>query len=489
MRLLLSAVVFAALAMVAPTAEAANIKNIDLGKSAQVWFAEDHTVPVVVFNISLPAGAAYDPAGKAGLATFASAMMDEGAGGLDSKAFHEALANHAIGFSARAERDYLVISISTLKEHAPEAMHLLQLALTRPRFDNEPLQRVRTQIVQSLEQDQVEPQRVASRGFARAFFGDHAYAHPVSGEIGSVSSITVQDLRNFARTHWVKNGLKVAVAGDISVPQLTKLLGDTFLPVSGAAVPPLPNVGRLGTPGVHVIPLPVPQPTAVFGLPGIMRHDPDFIPGYVANYILGGGGFSSRLTEEVRVKRGLTYGISTSLTSYTKAAVMQGSVATRADAIRQTVQVVRDTMAKFAAEGPTQQELDDAKTYLTGSFPLAFASNSGTASQLGTFQRQNLDIGYVSRRNAMIQAVTLADVKRVASRLFDPKRLTVVIGGSPADAGRPAPTVPRPPVRPQPPAANTPSGAKVPGVTAPSKPVDKPAAAPKSSGEAAKKPN
>ena len=477
-------------------ANAANIQNIDLGKAAQVWFAEDHTVPVVAFNISLPAGSAYDPGGKAGLAAFAGGMMDEGAGGLDSKAFHEALANRAISFSARAERDYLVISISTLKENAPEAMHLLQLALTHPRFDNDALTRVRAQIIQSLQQDQVEPQRVAARGFAREFFGGHAYAHPITGEIASISSITAQDLRNFARTHWVKNGLKVAVAGDISAPALTKLLAEAFLPVSGAAPPSLPNVGRLGAPGVHVIPLPVPQPTAVFGLPGIMRQDPDFIPGYVANYVLGGGGFSARLMQEVREKRGLTYGISTALTAYNKAAVMQGSVATRANAVRQTVQVVKETLAKFAAEGPTQQELDDAKTYLTGSFPLAFASNGGTAAQLGTFQRQNLDIGYVARRNSLIQAVTLADVKRVSKRLFDPAKLTVVIGGSPAESGRPAPQVPKPPVRPTPApppgeTAATPAP-QVLGVTPPSKPVDKPVTgpvtAPQTNGQAAKKP-
>ena len=158
---------------------AANIQNIDLGKKAEVWFAEDHTVPIVAFNISLPAGSAYDPAGKAGLAAFAGAMIDEGAGDLDSKAFHEALANRAISFSARAERDYLVISIITLKENAPEAMHLLQLALTRPRFDDEAVTRVRAQIIQSLQQDQAEPPRVAARGFMREFFGGHAYAHPV----------------------------------------------------------------------------------------------------------------------------------------------------------------------------------------------------------------------------------------------------------------------------------------------------------------------
>mgnify|MGYP001549224586 FL=1 len=448
-------------------AGAADIVNVDLGKHAQVWFAEDHTVPMVAFNISLPAGSAYDPAGKAGLAAFAGAMIDEGAGNLDSKAFHEALASKAIGFSARADRDYLVISITTLTENAPEAMHLLQMALTHPRFEAEALARVKTQIVQSLQQDQAEPSRVASRAFMRAFFGGHAYAHPVNGEIGSISSITAADLRAFAKSHWVSNGLKVAVAGDITAPQLQKLLGTTFTPVSNRAPPPLPNVGRLGAPGVHVIAMPVPQASVSFGLPGIMRQDPDFIPGYVANYIVGGGGFASRLTNEVREKRGLTYGISTSLSAMNKASVMAGSVATRADAVRQTVAVVKDTLANFAAEGPTQTELDDAKTYLTGSFPLAFASNSGTAAQLGAFQRQNLDIGYVARRNSLIQAVTLADVKRVGAKLFNPARLTVVIAGAPAE-GRGAPLVARPPVRPVPP--GPPAGTP--------KPTDKPLAGP-----------
>lgn len=486
MKRLLALVMMCAAALAVP-ARAADVKNIDLGKNAEVWFAEDHTVPIIAFNISMPAGAAYDPAGKAGLAAFTGAMIDEGAGNLDSKAFHEALADKAISFRARAERDYLVISISTLKENAPEAMRLLQLALTKPRFDPEPLARVRTQIIQSLEQEQAQPPSVASRAFVRAFFNGHPYAHPISGEIGSINAISAADLRAFAKSHWTKHGLKVAVAGDITAPALTKLLGQTFQPVSGAVPPAVPNIGRLGTPGVHIVPLDVPQPTAVFGLPGIMRHDPDFIPGYVANYILGGGGFSSRLMEEVRVKRGLTYGISTGLSSYNKASVMQGSVATRANAIRQTVQVVKDTMAKFAAEGPTQAELDDAKTYLTGSFPLAFASNSGTASQLGTFLRQNLDIGYVTRRNALIQAVTLDDVKRVGKRLFDPARLTVVIGGTPAD-GR-APQVPRPPPRPVPsspqtadsPPARPPvagPGAKIPTVTPAPQTGEKPAPGP-----------
>jgi zinc protease len=471
-------------AAVASPAAAADIRNIDLGPKAQVWLAEDHSVPIVAFNISLPAGSAYDPAGKAGLAAFAAALMDEGAGPMNAKAFQEALANRAIGFSASAERDYLVITVTTLSENAPEAMHLLQLALTRPRFDPDAVARVRAQIVQSIQQSAAEPPSVAAKGFMQAFFGAHPYGHPVTGDTASIGAITAADLKAFARTHWVRAGLKVAVAGDITMTDAARLLGGTFKPVSNVAPPPLPNIGRLGAPGVHVLPLPVPQPTAVFGLPGIMRQDPDFIPGYIANYILGGGGFSSRLMEEVRVKRGLTYGVSTSLSSMNKASVLVGSVATRADAVRQTVDVVRATLADFADNGPTQQELDDAKTYLTGSFPLAFASNRGTAAQLGTFQRQNLDIGYVSRRNALIQAVTLDQVRRVARRLFDPARLTVVIGGTPK--GGPAPQKPKPPVRPAPPPA---AASAEPGPAKPApKPVDKPVSGAVTAPHAVKKP-
>ena len=428
-------------------ASAADINAIDLGKNAEVWFSEDHTVPIVAISITLPAGAAYDPANKAGLASFTAALIDEGAGNMDSRAFQEALADHAIQLRASVERDDMVISVVTLTENAPLAMHLLQLALTHPRFDAEAVTRVRAQMIQGIQEGLSRPPTVARRAFARAFFNGHPYSRPSDGEVASLSAITVDDLRGFAKNHWVKGGLQIAVAGDITAAAAQKLLGDTFQPVANVTPPPLPAIGRLGSPGVHVLQMPVPQPTILFGLPGIMRADPDFIPGYVANYILGGGGFSSRLTDEVRVKRGLTYGINTSLTSYRKASVMVGSVATRADAVRQTIQVVHDTLADFAANGATQSELDDAKTFLTGSFPLAFASNAGIASQLGTFQRQGLDIGYVARRNALIEAVTLDDVKRVAKRLFDLARLTVVVAGTPVE-GKPVAQTSKPAINP-----------------------------------------
>lgn len=469
---LLGACVVAALTLVAP-ARAAEPVAVHIDNKTEVWFVEDHTVPIVSFNISLPAGAGYDPAARPGLASFAAAMLDEGAGNLDSAAFQTALAEKAIQLSAHVDRDYLTISVTSLRENVPDALHLLQLALSHPRFDGEAVARVRAQIIQSLQQSEAEPPSVAAKGFAKAFFNGHVYGHAGAGEIGAIAAARPEELRAFARSHWVKGGMMVAVAGDIAPAQLVKLLQATFAPLPGAAPAPLPNVGKLGSPGVHVLLMPVPQPTIVFGLPGIMRADPAFIPGYVANYIVGGGGFSSRLTDEVRVKRGLTYGVTTALTSYRKASVMMGQVATRADAVHQTIQVVRDTLADFAANGPTQAELDDAKTFLTGSFPLAFASNTGTAAQLGTFQRQGLDIGYVARRNSLIQAVTLDQVRQVSRKLFDPSRMTIVVAGTPM--GHAAPPGPKPVVRPAPLAPAAPDAVVKPG-QAPPKPVQKPVA-------------
>jgi zinc protease len=180
-----------------------------------------------------------------------------------------------------------------------------------------------------------------------------------------------------------------------------------------------------------------------------MRSDKDFLAGYIANYILGGGGFSSRLTDAVRTQRGLTYDISTGLQAYRRAGVFEGEVATRANAVKQTIAVTRQTLKDFAASGPTAKEMADAKTYLTGSYPLAFASNAGIAGQLNSFQRIGLPIDYVTRRNALINAVTIEDVKRVSARLFNSDRLTIVVAGTPVE----------PNMRPRPSAAENPKPA------------------------------
>jgi zinc protease len=434
--------------LVPAAANAVSVKSLDMGKNVQVWYIEDHTLPMIAMTAALPAGSAYDPKDKAGLAAFTADLLNEGAGNLDSQAYQSALSNKAIRLNVTPQRDYLVISLVTLSENAKDAFRLLGLALAHPRFEAEAISRVRTQILAALQQEDEDPETVAPKAFSTAFFGEHPYAHPINGTPASVPHINRNDIRTFARTHWVRNGLRISVSGDASPEALKVLIGSAFGELADKWPPPLPPVRHVGAPGVHIVPMPVPQPTAIFGLPGILRSDRDFIPAYVANYILGGGGFSSRLMAEVREKRGLTYGISTSLDTLRKAGIFAGQVATRAGAMRQTINVVRATMTDFVNNGATDKELADAKTYITGSFPLAFASNVGIANQLNSFQRSVLAIDYVQKRNALINAVTLDDVKRVAKRLFNPAKLTIVIGGSlqgPAVAEKPMPGGGKPP--------------------------------------------
>jgi zinc protease len=446
---LAAAVVFAL-----PTlAHAVTVQTLNMGKDAEVWFVPDHTVPVISLTAAIPAGSAYDPENKHGLATFAASMIDEGAGPYNSAGFQAALSGRAIRFSATPGRDYMIVSLLTLKENAKDAFRLLGTALSKPHFDPDAISRVRVQILASLQEEDEDPSSVAAKAFFRTFFAGHPYGHSAEGDPTGIAAITREDLKNFAQNHWVRGGVHIAVSGDIDAATLKTLLATAFSALPDRTPPPIAPIAHLGTPGMQVVAMPVPQPNIVFGLPGLMRNDPDFVPGYVANYILGGGGFASRLTSEVREKRGLTYSIATSLNTYRRAGIVAGQVATKAGSVRQTIAVIRDTLAEFAANGPTDKELTDAKTYLTGSFPLAFASNVGISGQLNAFQNAGLAVNYVQKRNDMINAVTADDVKRVAKRLFNANKLTIVVAGAlegPKEAAKPLPGPDKPP-QPAPP--------------------------------------
>ncbi len=420
----------------AAPAAALSPRTLDIGRGTQVWFQEDHTVPMVAVSIALPAGSVYDPKGKAGLAAFAAYMLNEGAGPLGSQAFQAEISNRAIQLGMSPDRDWLVVSFSALTAQTKDAFALVSLALAHPHFDADAADRVRAQMIQSLQQDQSDPAAVAANGFYKVYFGDHPYAHPIGGDPVSLARIAPADLKAFAATHWVAGGARISISGDIDAATATALLKAMFAPLPAQAPPAAPPVVRAAPPGETVVSMTVPQPTAIFGLPGMARADKDYLAGYVANYIVGGGDFSSRLTLEVREKRGLTYGISTGLSDFHNGGVVIGQVATRADGMATSLSVTRGVLADFAAHGPTVAELTDAKTYLTGSYPLAFASNSGIAAQLNAFERAGLPIDYVTRRNSIIAALTLDDVRRAAARLFDPRHLTVVVGGSIQIAGK-----------------------------------------------------
>ena len=432
------AFLFAFLVFAAP-ANAATVRTVAGPTGVEAWLAEEHALPMIAVEISLPAGSAYDPAGTQGLADMTASLLDEGAGDMRADAFKEALEARAIKLSARADRDYLIVTISTLTANADEAMRLTALALAHPRFDTAAIERVRAALIASLKQDDQNPARTAVRAWYGAFFGAQPYGHPPQGTASGLVAITPADLQDFVASHFVRGGIKLAVAGDINEAQVKRYVQELFLPLPARTVAAPARPAETGKPGTQIIQRNEAAPVAVFGMVGPMRNDPDYIPAYVANQILGGGTFSARLMDEVRDRRGLTYGIGTHLDDYRSAAIIMGEVQSDKTKILTALDVTRSEMARFAREGATQKELTDAKTFITGSFPLTLDSNAKIARTLNQYQRSGLSADYVTRRNALIDAVTLAKVNEMAKKYFDPSRLMVVIAGTPAPQPKAAP--------------------------------------------------
>lgn len=397
----------------------------------EAWLDEDHSIPVLSVSIGFRGGSALDPAGKDGLATFVAGTMDEGAGDLDSMTFRTILENKAISISFSASRDSYEGTLKTLTENREQAFDLLRQAMTAPRFDAEPVERVRSQLLASLASDSQDPQTIASQAWSRAVFPDHPYGRPAEGTVETVKGLTVADLRTFVAGQLTRDRLKIGVSGDITAEQLKPLLDATFgtLPAT-SAFGTVADVAPL-TGETIVIDKAIPQSVAVFGEAGLDRDDPDFYAAYVMNYILGGGGFSSRLMEEVREKRGLAYSVYSYLYPLDHAALLIGGVATSNARMGESLATIRGEWARMAKDGPTAEELTNARTYLTGAWPLRFTSTGSVAGILMSMQMDGYPMDHLQTRNDKVNAVTLDDARRAAARILDPARLTVVVVGHP----------------------------------------------------------
>ncbi|MGE5546104.1 MAG: M16 family metallopeptidase [Solirubrobacterales bacterium] len=417
---------------VAP-AHAVTVERVVSPQGIEAWLVQDHSNPIIALDIAFRGGASTEPAAKAGLANMVAGLLDEGAGPYDSQTFQGKLEDLAIGLSFDAGKDAFRGHLKTLTEHRDTAFDLFRLALTEARFDKEPVERIRGQILTMLNRDLQDPNTVAVRDWFRQSFPGHPYATPVRGAPETVKAITTPDLKGWAGRQLARGNLVVGVVGDITPDQLGPLLDKTFgaLPAKAAAVD-VPDTTPKATGRVEVISRDIPQSVAVFGQPGIKRADPDWYIAYVMNYILGGGGFSSRLTEEVREKRGLAYSVYSYLQPFDHAGIIFGGVATENTRFGESLQLIRQEWARMREQGPTPEELANAKTYLTGSFPLQLDSTSSIAGLLVAMQLDHLGIDYLDKRNGFIQAVSLDDVKRVAGRLLDPAALSVVVVGKPA---------------------------------------------------------
>lgn len=398
----------------------------------EAWLIRDHRNPIITLNFTFRGGSALDPAGMEGLADLTSSLLDEGAGSLDSKAFQQTLEDKAIRLSFDAGRDSFGGHLQTLTRNRDEAFELLRSALTEPRFDDEPMERIRAQVLVSLKQEKENPRTIASRILFETLYPNHPYGRPTQGTESSVAKITANDMRAFIKRRLARDNLLVGVVGDVDPEMLGKLLDNTFgsLPAKAASWE-LKEVKAVTTGRTIVADKNVPQSTIVFADQGMKRKDPDFYAAYVMNRILGGGGFTSRLYSEVREKRGLAYSVYASLYPFDVSAVTIGGAGTANARVGETLQVIKSEWQRMAENGSETKELADAKTYLTGAYPLRFSSSGRIARMLVGIQIADLPIDYIEKRNGFIEAVTLDDIARVAKKLLDAKRLTFVVVGKP----------------------------------------------------------
>lgn len=434
------AVFVACMMLLVARAEAMDIREVTSPGGIKAWLVESRTIPLIAMEFSFEGGSTLDPAGREGAAHFITGMMDEGAADMDGPSFQAQRDSIAMKLRFDAGLDRIEGQFQTLSKNRDAAFDLLQKSITAPRFEAGPMERVRQQFLVSAQDDAQDPEKIAAREGLKLAFGPHPYSRPTNGTVETVKAITPDDLKAFHRAVFTRKGLKISVVGDIDADTLGKELDRIFGKLPDTDVPELGTEAIISSkPAVKIIDRNIPQSIVVFGQQGIKRDDPAFIPAFVMSQILGGGGFGARLTTEVREKRGLTYGIGYGLDPLRNAGLYYGSFSTRNEKAGEALQIVKDTLRKMADDGPTQQELDIAKTYLTGSYALRFDSNEKIASQLLGLQQVGLPLDYVNTRNAKVEAVTLEQVKEQAKRLINPDKLIVVAVGKPEGIAQSAP--------------------------------------------------
>ena len=430
-RLVLLGLVLAAFA--ARPAAAVTVEKVVSPGGIEAWLVEDHTQKVISLSYGFHTGGAEDPADKAGLTEFVGSTLDEGAGDLDSQAFQGKLEDLSSEISFDPAQDSFGGEVRTVTPHRDEVFDLLRLSLTQPRFDPDAVARVRDEILKAIAARAEEPNALAGKIWWRMNFPNQPYGRPMLGTAKTVDAITADDLKAYVQTRFGRNQLKVAVVGDMTPDELKPLLDKTFgsLPAT-VTEPPAPADAQPVEGGkLLLVRKPVPQSIILFGQPSLALTDKDYYTLLVLNNILGGGTFSTRLEHAVREEKGLAYSIGTALSNYDHAALLFGQAGTQNAKASETIAIIRQEWARFAAAGPTDKELKDAKTYVEGAYALGLDSTLSIAERLLFFQTHGLPIDYFDKRKGLIEKVTLADAKRVAKAVIDPAKLGFVVVGDP----------------------------------------------------------
>ncbi|AGT10306.1 M16 family metallopeptidase [Paracoccus aminophilus] len=412
-------------------AGAIEIQQVTSPGGVKAWLVEDHSIPFTAFTLMFKGGASLDAPEKRGAINLMTATLEEGAGEMNSTQFAQKIEELGADVNFDVGDDALIVTARALTDNRDEVADVLKTALTTPRFDQEAIDRVRSQVELAIRSENTDPSSIAAKEMARQAWGDHPYGSSINGTLETVGKLTRDDLLDAKNRVLARDRVLVSAAGDITGAELgallDKVLGD--LPATGTA--PLPQPAKLGlTGGTTVIDWDSPQTIVSFAQAGLPMSDPDYFSAYVANFILGGGGFSSRLMDEIREKRGLTYGVSTTLDNGLYGDLWRGGMASANDKVAEAVELTKTEWDRMA-QGVTEKELDNAKTYLTGEYPLRFDGNSKISGILAGMQLVGLPADYVNTRNAKIEAVTADDVKRVAARMLHSPDLRFVLVGRP----------------------------------------------------------
>ena len=414
------------------SAQATKVQEVRSPGGITAWLVSEPKIPLLSVSFSFLGGGSLDLPERKGTGNMVSGLLDEGAGPYNSLAFQTKLEELAVRMSFSAGRDSFSGSLRTLTTNRDAAFELLRLALNEPHFEAEAVERIRRQILTGLIAARENPNAIAGRLWFKTAFADQPYGLPNKGSTETVKAITADDMRGFLGKALARDRLTIGVVGDITAAELGPLLDRTFgaLPASTDIETPA-QVSMQGGGTLKVVEKPIPQSQVIFGSMGLARSDPDWYAAYVLNYVLGGGGFTSRLTEEVREKRGLAYSVYSYLYPMDYTAIYMGGVGTQNTRVAEALAVIKAEIARTRDNGLTAEELANAKTYLNGSFPLRLTASGRIARLLLAIQRENLGIDYMDRRAGLINAVTLEDIARVAKRLLQPDNLLVVVVGKP----------------------------------------------------------
>ncbi|MFN3700038.1 MAG: M16 family metallopeptidase [Alphaproteobacteria bacterium] len=419
--------------------ETANNKILDIRElktpaGITVWLMEDHSIPVISVEFAFKgAGSLNETPETQGLVRMLSNTMDEGAGDLDSEAFQKELRDLSISLSFSSSRDSFSGSLYTLKDNNARAFSLLKMALHEPRFDEEPVNRMRASNQARIRSSLTDPNWLAARLLNDVSYPDHVYALNAGGTLSTLNAITPDMLREFAKTQLTRDRLFVSVAGAISVEDITAIIDDIFaeLPASAPEIDiPMINIGNPSAIFLHKHD--IPQTIIQIQQNGISRTNPNFFHAQIMNFILGSSGFGSRLTEEIREKRGLTYGIHSFFSHNDYANGLNISTSTENSNVEEMLRLIQAEFEKLRSYPPTQEELDNAKSYLIGSTPLAFTSTSAIAGLMLTLQLDGLGADYLDRRVQAIQSATLEDIFRISQRVLRPENFVTVLVGNPS---------------------------------------------------------